>query len=83
MSVLILFRSVTFAQRGKRILERGGIRAELSRAPMGHTERGCGYALRIPEREKSRALELLRCEGIDHGRILVRNDSGTWEEAEL
>lgn len=80
MFILILFRSVTYAQRGQRALQRQGIPAELRRAPLDHTERGCAYALRIPRRDKNRAEAALKAEGIDFGKVLIPSDGGEWEE---
>jgi hypothetical protein len=47
---LIIARSVTHAQRMERALERAGIRAQLFRAPMELTNRGCAYAVQIDVR---------------------------------
>ena len=80
MSILILFRSVTYAQRAQRALQRRGIGAEMTRAPLGHTDRGCGYALRLPERAREQAVGILEAEHIDFGRVLVRDGQGGWRE---
>ena len=45
---LILARSVTYAQRMQRALNRAGIRSQLFRAPRDLTDLGCAYGpLRI------------------------------------
>ena len=41
----ITFRSVTFAQRGEKVLKKEGIRCTLLRTPRWMEEQGCGYAL--------------------------------------
>ena len=46
---LLLSRSITHAQRMSRVLERAGITARFFRPPMGLTDRGCSYAVRIGE----------------------------------
>lgn len=59
----ITFRSVTYAQRGERVLRRGGIDCALQRAPRSMSQRGCGYCLRLRPEAALRAVELLRREG--------------------
>lgn len=44
---LILARSVTYAQRMQRVLERSGIRCQIFRAPRDLTELGCAYVVRV------------------------------------
>ena len=43
---LILARSVTYAQRMQRALERTGIHCQIARAPRDMTDLGCAYILR-------------------------------------
>ena len=62
---LILARSVTFAQRMQRTLERAGIASRVFRAPRDLTNLGCAYALRIPARDLRGALTILHQEGLD------------------
>ena len=45
--VLIIARSITYAQRMSVALERAGVTNRIYRAPAGLTERGCAYAVRI------------------------------------
>lgn len=71
----INYRSITKAQRALRELTRRGVHAELVRTPKVLQENGCGYSLRLPERELARARPLP--EG--HGRVYVMH-SGVWEE---
>ena len=57
--VLLLCRSLTYAQRTVRLLEQSGVSAYLQRAPQGITRRGCSYCVRIRETNLARALEIL------------------------
>ena len=57
---LITFRSVTYAQRGERLLNRWGERCSLKRTPRWVEERGCGYSLRLQTDDIERAVTLLR-----------------------
>lgn len=56
----ITFRSITFAQRGERMLSTGGVGCTLQRTPGWMEERGCGYCLRVRDREAPEAVRLLR-----------------------
>ena len=44
---LILARSVTYAQRMQRALERVGLRCQIYRAPRELTDLGCAYAVQL------------------------------------
>ena len=56
----ITFRSITFAQRGERMLQLGGVLCSLQRTPKWMEERGCGYCLRVNLNGLSDAVRLLR-----------------------
>lgn len=80
---LITARSVTHAQRMARTLERAGIPATVSRAPMGLTGKGCGYVLRLRGRQRAAAAwRLLRETGFSPSRAFVREGDG-YREVEL
>lgn len=83
MSALIMFRSLTYAQRGSRILERAGYTATITKAPQGTTEQGCTYCIRLNESRLHGALKLLEENGIRHGRILRADAAGEWREVFL
>ena len=61
---LFMCRSLTYAQRSARILERKGISAFIMRSPKELSSGGCGYCVRVTERHKSRALEQLKAAGL-------------------
>ncbi len=82
MSALIMFRSLTYAQRALRSLGRGGIPADITKAPQGTTDRGCTYCLRLAERRLYSALQCLYRDGIEHGRVLQWTD-GEYREVSL
>lgn len=69
---LILARSVTYAQRMQRALNRAGIRSQLFRAPRDLTDLGCAYVVRISPYNLGAALPLLRREGLGPLRIYVQ-----------
>ena len=78
----IFARSVTYAQRMRRVLEAAGIRSRVFRAPRELTDRGCAYVLRLAPEDLSQAVELLRREHLAPYRVfLYRN--GVYREVEL
>ena len=56
---LITCRSLTYAQRTARVLERAGIRVRVQRSPTGIVAEGCGYCVRLAERDITQAVRLL------------------------
>ena len=66
---LILARSVTYAQRMQKTLDRAGIRCRIFRAPRDLTDLGCAYAVQIAAADLSRALTALHRQGLDPIRI--------------
>lgn len=80
---LITFRSVTYAQRGERLLNRGGFSCSLRRTPRWMEEQGCGYSLRLQTRQISEAVQLLRQEQIPMRKVYRQNGDGTLEEIGL
>lgn len=80
---IITFRSVTYAQRGERILNREGIRCSIQRTPKQLQVRGCGYSLRLWMADVTSAVELLKENGVNISRIFTENRDGTVEEVML
>ena len=79
----ITFRSVTFAQRGEKLLNRNSIRCTLQRTPRWMEEQGCGYSLRLWTKEVETAVELLRREQVPLKRVYVQLGEGLLEEVKL
>ena len=80
---LLLSRSITHAQRMSRVLGRAGITARFFRPPMGLTDRGCSYAVRIGGDQLSAALERLRSEGLAPMRVFCAAGDGSFSEVTL
>lgn len=76
----ITFRSVTFAQRGERLLTSRGIRCTLQRTPRWMEEQGCGYALRLWVKDVSPAVELLRENRVPLRKVYAQRGDGQLEE---
>ena len=68
---IILARSVTYAQRMQRVLERAGVRCRIARAPRDLTELGCAYAVRIAVSNLPEALSALHKDRLDPVQIFI------------
>ena len=68
---LILARSVTYAQRMQRVLDRGGIGSRIFRAPRALTDLGCAYVLRLASGDLQQALLILHRESLDPVQIFL------------
>ena len=79
----ITFRSVTYAQRGERVLQQEGIRCTLLRTPKWMEERGCGYCLRLWTRDAEPALQALRKKQVPLRKVYVQGAEGQLEERDL
>lgn len=77
---LLLSRSITHAQRMSRTLERAGITARFFRPPMGLTDRGCSYAVRVGEGSPPAALRRLREDGLMPMRVFYTGSDGSFSE---
>ena len=75
------FRSVTFAQRGEKVLAQAGIRAVLLRTPKWMESQGCGYSLRIRTGDLHSVTAVMNENRILFRKIYVQNPDGTLEEA--
>lgn len=74
---------VTYAQRMSGALERAGISARVLRPPVGLTDRGCGYAVRVAAPYFSMAMERLRSGGPLPERVFYSAGSGAYSEVML
>jgi len=79
---LIVARSVTYAQRMEKALDRAGIRSGVFRAPMELTDRGCAYAVRIGGGELSGALRAIYGAGMSPVKIVGVNH-GEYREVKI
>ena len=79
----ITFRSVTYAQRGERILQKEGIRCTLLRTPRWMEEQGCGYCLRLRQEDVQLAVQLLTKSGVQFRRVYEQKEDGSVEVVDL
>jgi len=76
----VTFRSVTYAQRGERVLGNAGLRCTLLRTPRWMEEQGCGYCLRIWTQDIHRAVSILRSHQLPLRKIYIQARDGQLEE---
>ena len=79
----ITFRSVTYAQRAEKLLNRQGFQVNLMRTPRWMEEQGCGYALKLWTDSIASAAGLLREHKIQLRKIYVQPEDGQLEEVSL
>ena len=77
------FRSITAAQRAERILLERGIRSKLLRSPKFLSIKGCGYALRIQNRDAITAATLLAAAQVNYSAVYRIGPDGRGEELPL
>ena len=64
MNYIFILSSVTYALKGKKLLEANGIKSSLVKSGNIKELRGCGYGLKIELYEKGRAEKILLESGI-------------------
>ena len=79
----ITFRSVTFAQRGEKLLSRQNHRVSLMRTPRWMEEQGCGYCLKLSCAQTPRAVAVLQESQIHYRKVYLYRKEGQLEEMHL
>ena len=79
----ITFRSVTFAQRGEKLLTQKNFRVNLMRTPRWMEEQGCGYALKLWANDIRIPVRLLLENRVQMRKIYVQREDGNMEEVNL
>lgn len=80
---LLTYRSLTYAQKTSRILERAGIGVSIVRTPQEISSEGCGYALKVKGSELKRALTLLKVSDASPKRVFEQFSDGHIEAASV
>lgn len=68
---LLVLRSITYAYKAQRLLEKQGIRSYVVRTPAAHAPSGCSYSLSVAG-QSAKAADILRYSGIQVLKV-VRN----------
>lgn len=77
---LLLCKSLTYAQRSARILERMGMTATITKAPKSAVEQGCTYSVKVSEKNLIRAIATLTEAGLGPLKILLIARDGSVSE---
>ena len=80
---LITCRSLTYAQRAARVLERMGITATIMRTPKGLSAEGCSYCVKVSERRGALALTILQETDTRISRVFLLYPNGETHEVPL
>ena len=80
---LIVCRSLTYAQRTARVLERAGISGYIMRAPKLISGEGCSHCVKVAERWLAPALKVLNREGLGPKRVFLQTGEGTYSEVSV
>ena len=79
---LFIARSVTQAQYMSRVLNQCGIRTDMFRTPVGLTDRGCSYAVRVRGEQLDEARQCLQTAQLVP-LYIFRKENGTYREVVL
>ena len=80
MNYIIMCKSLTYAQRSAKALERAGIMASVGRTPGAISSEGCAYSIKISERRLNEAMGIIRNAGLNPGRIYKLDANGAAAE---
>ncbi len=81
MGSLIVFKSVTYAQRASRVLAQNGIGSDMVRTQAILGGGSCSYALKVKPQALQRAASVLRGSGIPFGKLYAADRFGNYVEA--
>ena len=80
---LFVCRSLTYAQRTAKALERSGITAIVTKVPQIISTDGCGYCVKVSAKNVSNALVALKNEELYPIKIFVLYADGNYNEVNL
>lgn len=80
---LVVCRSLTYAQRTAKFLERAGITAHILRSPKSIAGEGCSHSVKISQRNLTDALTILHQVGLSPLRLYMIAGDGSYKEVEL
>ena len=79
---LIMCRSLTYAQKTAKVLERAGFTATIIKAPQGLSTSGCGYSVTLRGRIED-ARNVLKSNDVPYGKVFRRRESGEYSEVSV
>ncbi|NLH01631.1 MAG: DUF3343 domain-containing protein [Clostridiales bacterium] len=82
LQYLLMCKSLTYAQRASRALERLGITAIITKAPKSVTGQGCSYCVKVSEKNLVRSLSILKDAGLGPVRVFLVSYDGSVSEVQ-
>lgn len=80
LQYLLMCRSLTYAQRASKLLERSGITAIVTKIPKSAAGSGCNYCIKVRESRLAEALRILNDDGLSPTRVFLLYDDGSVSE---
>ncbi len=81
MSIIFVFKSVTYAQKAQKLLSGQGIVSSISKAPAVISMNGCAHCLKISDKNFSATAEIIK--GIPRTGVFSRDRNGRYERVSL
>lgn len=83
MQIVIIFKSVTYAQRAERILAKKGVTSNIIKAPFGKNAGSCAYGVRISDKYIAPACDIIKEAKLPYTDVMVKQTDGTYGRLEL
>ncbi len=80
---LLLCRSLTYAQRASRTLEHAGVTATVTKVPKSVSGQGCGYCVKVSEKNLAKSLSALNGAGLGPSRVFLQETDGGFTEVDV
>lgn len=82
MQIVIIFKSVTYAQRAERLLASKGIPSNVMKAPFGKIIGSCAYGVRISDKNIVTAIDIIKESKLPLVDIMMKQPDGTYRRRE-
>lgn len=80
---LIICRSLTYAQRTAKNLERAGITSYILRTPKHIAKEGCGHGVKIAQKNLEKALSSLKQADLTPKQVFITFGDNSYREVQL
>lgn len=80
---LIICRSLTYAQRTAKALERAGITSYMTRAPKHIAKEGCGHGVKVAQKNLESALAVLKKAELSPKQLYITFGDNSYREVSL
>ena len=77
---VVMCRSLSYAQRGQRLLAANNVLCSVIKAPQRVSSEGCSYGLRVKALDIDKSVLILKSSGIKVGKIFRIDKNGSFIE---